>query len=160
MSLRELEILFEHTRRLQSHQGDRLYVEADDRDRRGKKEYAYVPKKPSVYAPPTDDAPYVSVPHRTTARPDDEYPEVQTYNEPIVLESRRTRRRYSPSPSSVDRYRVPPPQYEWTKKKSHRNHRSARERVRRTRDEGGSRWNDKDDLWHPSGARHVPMPGR
>lgn len=44
MSQRETDVLFEHTRRLRSHHGDRLFIEAD-RDRRGKKEYAFVRKK-------------------------------------------------------------------------------------------------------------------
>jgi len=46
MSQRETEVLFEHTRRLRSHHGDRLFIEAEGRDRRGKKEYAFV-RKPS-----------------------------------------------------------------------------------------------------------------
>lgn len=46
MSQRETEVLFEHTRRLRSHHGDRLFIEAEGRDRKGKKEYAFV-RKPS-----------------------------------------------------------------------------------------------------------------
>lgn len=46
MSQRETDVLFEHTRRLRSHHSDRLFIEADGRDRRGKKEYAFV-RKPS-----------------------------------------------------------------------------------------------------------------
>lgn len=45
MSQKETDILFEHTRRLRSHHGDRLFIEADGRDRHGKKEYAFVRKK-------------------------------------------------------------------------------------------------------------------
>ena len=46
MSQRETEILFEHTRRLRTQgHGDRLFIEADGRDRHGKKEYAFVRKK-------------------------------------------------------------------------------------------------------------------
>jgi len=45
MSQRETEVLFEHTRRLRSHHGDRLFIEAEGRDRQGKKEYAFVRKK-------------------------------------------------------------------------------------------------------------------
>jgi hypothetical protein len=46
MNQRETEVLFEHTRRLRSHHGDRLFIEAEGRDRKGKKEYAFV-RKPS-----------------------------------------------------------------------------------------------------------------
>lgn len=46
MSQRETDVLFEHTRRLRSHHGDRLFIESEGRDRRGKKEYAFV-RKPS-----------------------------------------------------------------------------------------------------------------
>ena len=45
MSQRETDVLFEHTRRLRSNHGDRLFIEADVRDRRGKKEYAFVRRK-------------------------------------------------------------------------------------------------------------------
>lgn len=46
MSQRETEILFEHTRRLRTQgQGNRLFIEAEGRDRRGKKEYAFVRQK-------------------------------------------------------------------------------------------------------------------
>ncbi|KAJ4320174.1 hypothetical protein N0V94_003535 [Neodidymelliopsis sp. IMI 364377] len=45
MSQKETDILFEHTRRLRSNHGDRLFIEADGRDRRGKKEYAFVRRK-------------------------------------------------------------------------------------------------------------------
>ncbi|KAJ4343129.1 hypothetical protein N0V95_006744 [Ascochyta clinopodiicola] len=45
MSQKETDILFEHTRRLRSGHGDRLFIEADGRDRRGKKEYAFVRRK-------------------------------------------------------------------------------------------------------------------
>jgi hypothetical protein len=45
MSQKETDILFEHTRRLRSNHGDRLFIEADSRDRRGKKEYAFVRRK-------------------------------------------------------------------------------------------------------------------
>lgn len=45
MSQKETDILFEHTRRLRSHHGDRLFIEADGRDRHGKKEYAFVRRK-------------------------------------------------------------------------------------------------------------------
>jgi hypothetical protein len=44
MSQRETDVLFEHTRRLRSNHGDRLFIEAEGRDRRGKKEYAFVRK--------------------------------------------------------------------------------------------------------------------
>ena len=44
MSQRETDVLFEHTRRLRSHHSDRLFIEAEGRDRRGKKEYAFVRK--------------------------------------------------------------------------------------------------------------------
>lgn len=49
MDQRETDILFEHTRRLRMGHGggDRLFIEADGRDRRGKKEYAFVRKKTS-----------------------------------------------------------------------------------------------------------------
>ncbi|KAH7414383.1 hypothetical protein DE146DRAFT_33694 [Phaeosphaeria sp. MPI-PUGE-AT-0046c] len=46
MSQRETDVLFEHTRRLRSNHGDRLFIESEGRDRRGKKEYAFV-RKPS-----------------------------------------------------------------------------------------------------------------
>jgi len=46
MNQRETEVLFEHTRRLRSTHGDRLFIESEGRDRRGKKEYAFV-RKPS-----------------------------------------------------------------------------------------------------------------
>ncbi|KAH6615181.1 hypothetical protein C7974DRAFT_380046 [Boeremia exigua] len=45
MSQKETDILFEHTRRLRTNHGDRLFIEADGRDRRGRKEYAFVRKK-------------------------------------------------------------------------------------------------------------------
>lgn len=45
MNQRETEVLFEHTRRLRSHHGDKLFIEAEGRDHRGKKEYAFVRKK-------------------------------------------------------------------------------------------------------------------
>lgn len=45
MSQRETEVLFEHTRRLRSHHSDRLFIEAEGRDRRGNKEYAFVRRK-------------------------------------------------------------------------------------------------------------------
>lgn len=45
MSQKETDILFEHTRRLRTNHGDRLFIEADGRDRRGKKEYAFVRRK-------------------------------------------------------------------------------------------------------------------
>ncbi|KAF2633336.1 hypothetical protein BU25DRAFT_416571 [Macroventuria anomochaeta] len=45
MSQKETEILFEHTRRLRSNHGNRLFIEADGRDRRGKKEYAFVRRR-------------------------------------------------------------------------------------------------------------------
>ena len=45
MSQRETEILFEHTRRLRSGGSDRLFIEAESRDRKGKKEYAFVRRK-------------------------------------------------------------------------------------------------------------------
>jgi hypothetical protein len=45
MSQRETEILFEHTRRLRYGGGTKLSIEADGRDRRGKKEYAFVRRK-------------------------------------------------------------------------------------------------------------------
>ncbi|KAL1607315.1 hypothetical protein SLS59_002280 [Nothophoma quercina] len=45
MNQKEMDVLFEHTRRLRSNHGDRLFIEADGRDRRGKKEYAFVRRK-------------------------------------------------------------------------------------------------------------------
>lgn len=45
MSQKETDILFEHTRRLRTNHGDRLFIESDGRDRRGKKEYAFVRRK-------------------------------------------------------------------------------------------------------------------
>lgn len=45
MSQRETEILFEHTRRLRTGGGNKLFIEAEGRDRHGKKEYAFVRKK-------------------------------------------------------------------------------------------------------------------
>ncbi|KAF1930703.1 uncharacterized protein M421DRAFT_3011 [Didymella exigua CBS 183.55] len=45
MNQRETDILFEHTRRLRSNHGHHLFIEADGRDRHGKKEYAFVRKK-------------------------------------------------------------------------------------------------------------------
>ena len=45
MSQRETEILFEHTRRLRSHHGSRLFIEPEGRDRHGRKEYAFVRRK-------------------------------------------------------------------------------------------------------------------
>jgi hypothetical protein len=46
MNQRETDVLFEHTRRLRSNHGDRLFIESEGRDRKGKKEYAFV-RKPS-----------------------------------------------------------------------------------------------------------------
>lgn len=45
MSQHETDILFEHTRRLRSHHGAKFFIEPEGRDRRGKKEYAFVRKK-------------------------------------------------------------------------------------------------------------------
>jgi hypothetical protein len=45
MSQRETDVLFEHTRRLRSKHGERLFNEADGQDRRGRKEYAFVRRK-------------------------------------------------------------------------------------------------------------------
>lgn len=45
MSQRETDILFEHTRRLRSSHGSKLFIEAEGRDNRGKKEYAFVRRK-------------------------------------------------------------------------------------------------------------------
>ena len=46
MSEKETEILFEHTRRLRATHRDHSFKGADGRDRRGKKEYAFVRRKP------------------------------------------------------------------------------------------------------------------
>ncbi|KAI4605249.1 hypothetical protein J4E80_010683 [Alternaria sp. BMP 0032] len=45
MSQRETDILFEHTRRLRTGHGSKLFIESEGRDRHGKKEYAFVRKK-------------------------------------------------------------------------------------------------------------------
>ncbi len=45
MSQREIEVLFEHTRRVRSGGGGRLFIESEGRDRHGQKEYAFVRKK-------------------------------------------------------------------------------------------------------------------
>lgn len=45
MDQRETDILFEHTRRLRTHHSDRLTIEAEGRDRKGRKEYAFVRQK-------------------------------------------------------------------------------------------------------------------
>jgi hypothetical protein len=45
MSQRETDILFEHTQRLRTSHGSKLFIEAEGRDNRGKKEYAFVRKK-------------------------------------------------------------------------------------------------------------------
>jgi hypothetical protein len=45
MSQRETDVLFEHTRRLRSNHGDRLFIEAEGRDRRGKKELLCVSRQ-------------------------------------------------------------------------------------------------------------------
>lgn len=45
MTQRETEALFEHTRRLRTGHGDRLFIEAERRDRHGKQEYAFVRRK-------------------------------------------------------------------------------------------------------------------
>ena len=45
MSQRETDILFEHTRRLRTGHGSKLFIESEGRDSRGKKEYAFVRKK-------------------------------------------------------------------------------------------------------------------
>ncbi|KAL7772155.1 hypothetical protein CFE70_002108 [Pyrenophora teres f. teres 0-1] len=42
MSQRDTDILFEHTRRLRSHHGSTLFIEAEGHDRKGRKEYAFV----------------------------------------------------------------------------------------------------------------------
>ncbi|KAF3050681.1 hypothetical protein E8E11_009871 [Didymella keratinophila] len=46
MSQKETDILFKHTRRLRSNHGQRVFIEADGRNRSGKKEYAFVRRKP------------------------------------------------------------------------------------------------------------------
>lgn len=46
MSQSETEVIFEHTRRLRSHHSDSPFIEAEGRERSGKKEYAVV-RKPS-----------------------------------------------------------------------------------------------------------------
>ena len=45
MSQREIEVLFEHTRRIRTSGGGKLFIEGEGRDRHGKKEYAFVRKK-------------------------------------------------------------------------------------------------------------------
>jgi hypothetical protein len=46
MSLRETDVLFEHTRHLRAGHSDRVPIEAEGKHRHGKKDYAFV-RKPS-----------------------------------------------------------------------------------------------------------------
>jgi hypothetical protein len=46
MSQREIDVLFENTRRLRASYGDRIFIEAGGRDRHGKEEFASA-KQPS-----------------------------------------------------------------------------------------------------------------